>query len=251
MSPSTRPDGTQSVLLTSFCHERAAAPFLEALAAVGVRAWTEGGENEAPVGVCVAPADVPAAGEALRRHVEARVAELEAFDGASLGGVDADWSETPWHEVTSFSEEGEADIFASILASYNVPCRLSSEGILPRVYGYGRALDRRVGVAVPEPFVAWAVAWVEAGQQRSDLEELGIEPDADLESYYDAVEAGTVCPECGGRDIETLLPAPAKPKDFIGFLLGLVKDVILLAVAREIPDDGDKAHVCRDCGCEW
>ena len=58
-------------------------------------------------------------------------------------------------------------------------------------------------------------------------------------------------PECGGKDIETLPPVPAKPKDFLGLLLGLVKDVILLAVAREIPDDGDKAHVCRDCGCEW
>lgn len=248
MSPTSRPDGTQSVLLTSFCHERAAAPFLESLASAGVRAWTEGGENEAPVGVCVGPSDVPAAAEVLRRYVEARVAELETFDGASLGGVDADWSETPWHVVTSFPEEGEADIFASILAIYNVPCRLSWTGIH---FSRGRSLDRRVGVAVPEPFLAWAVAWVEAGQQRSDLEELGIEPDADLESYYDAVEAGTVCPECGGKDIESLPPAPAKAKDFLGFLLGLVKDIVLLAVAREIPDDGDKAHVCRDCGCEW
>ena len=47
MSPTSRPDGTQSVLLTSFCHERAAAPFLESLASAGVRAWTEGGEKEA------------------------------------------------------------------------------------------------------------------------------------------------------------------------------------------------------------
>jgi hypothetical protein len=250
MSPSSPPDGNQSVLLTSFCHERAAAPFLEALAAVGVRAWTEGGENEAPVGVCVAPSDVPAAGEALRRHVEARVAELEAFDGAALGGRDADWSETVWHEVTSFSEEGEADVFAGVLASHDVPFRLSSRDVLPRVYGRGYA-GRNVRVAVPEPFVAWAVAWVEAAQQRSDLEDLGVEPDSDLESYYDAVEAGTVCPECGGKDIETLPPASAKPKDLLGFLLGVLRDVVLLAVARQIPDDGDKAHVCRDCGCEW
>ncbi|HRZ16826.1 MAG TPA: hypothetical protein P5141_04615, partial [Candidatus Hydrogenedentes bacterium] len=89
------------------------------------------------------------------------------------------------------------------------------------------------------------------GQQRNDLEELGVEPDADLESYYDAVEAGEVCPECGGKNIEPLPPAPAKPKDLLGFLLGVLKDVVLLAVAREIPDDADKAHVCRDCGCEW
>ncbi|HPA41657.1 MAG TPA: hypothetical protein PKV69_06565 [Candidatus Hydrogenedentes bacterium] len=251
MSPTSRPVGTQSVLLTSFCHERAAAPFLESLASAGVRAWTEGGENEAPVGVCVAPSDVPAAAEVLRRHVEARVAELEAFDGTALGGVDADWSETPWHEVTSFSEEGEANVFAGVLASHDVPFRLSRRDMLPCAYGHGYAMDRIVRVAVPEPFLAWAVAWVEAGQQRSDLEELGIEPDADLESYYDAVEAGTVCPECGGKDIEPLPPAPAKAKDFLGFLLGLVKDIVLLAVAREIPDDGDKAHVCRDCGCEW
>lgn len=251
MSPSSPPDGSQSVLLTSFCHERAAAPFLEALAAVGVRAWTEGGESEAPVGVCVASSDVLAGAEALRRHVEARVAELEAFDGAALGGLDADWSETPWHEVTFFADRGEADVFAGVLESHSVPCRFSVPSIIPRAYLYGKGPERGLRVFVPEPFLAWAVSWVEAGQQRSDLEELGIEPDADLESYYDAVEAGTVCPECGGKDIETLPPAPAKAKDLLGFLLGLVKDIVLLAVAREIPDDGDKAHVCRDCGCEW
>ena len=251
MSPPSQPDGNESVLLTSFCHERAAAPFLEALAAAGVRAWTEGGEKEAPVGVCVAPSDVPAAAETLRRHVEARVAELEAFDGAALAGEDADWSETPWHEVTSFSEEGEADVFAGVLASHDVPFRLSHRDMLPRVYGHGYGMDRNVRVAVPEPFVAWAVAWVEAAQQRSDLEDLGVEPDADLEGYYDAVEAGTVCPECGGRDIEPLPPVPAKSRDLLGFLLGLVKDIVLLAVARQMPGDGDKTYVCRDCGCEW
>ncbi|HRZ83355.1 MAG TPA: hypothetical protein P5069_12935, partial [Candidatus Hydrogenedentes bacterium] len=162
----------------------------------------------------------------------------------------------PWREVrrsvTGSAEKPlHANVFAGVLASHDVPFRLSRRDMLPRAYGHGYAMDRIVRVAVPEPFLAWAVAWVEAGQQRSDLEELGIEPDADLESYYDAVEAGTVCPECGGKDIEPLPPAPAKAKDFLGFLLGLVKDIVLLAVAREIPDDGDKTHVCRDCGCEW